>query len=74
MQMDHQHSAELSRAIAKGKELSHWVTESITGLEFKFEHRSGFATASLDIALEHHDGIILLIEHHMPGPAKLPSQ
>ena len=57
-----EHSAELSRAIAKGRELSGWLTRSITGLTFTYQYRSGFAVGCLDIALEHHDAIVLLVE------------
>lgn len=59
----------VAEAIAKSKDLSTWITQSITGLTFTYGKRSGLAISSFDIALEHHDAIVLLIENCLPGSA-----
>jgi hypothetical protein len=63
------HSPELSKAITKSKELSIWVSQNIDGLPMASDQRLRLSAGCLHLAFDHHDAIILLVEHGIYGSA-----
>ncbi len=59
----------LSKAIAKAKELSIWISRNIDGIRVVSGIRSRLAVGSLHLAFDHHDAVILLAEHEIYGSA-----
>lgn len=58
-----------SHLLARSQELSEWLDRTINGLEIKYEDRARLAAACLDIALEHHRALGVLIAHSLNGSA-----
>jgi hypothetical protein len=63
------HANEFSSAVTKARELSKWISQNIDGLPMVPERRSRLAAGCLHLAFDHHDAIILLIEHEIYGSA-----
>jgi hypothetical protein len=58
----------LSAAIEDAKGLAHWLTEKINGLEIANSERRHLASAAYSVALDHHVGLIVLLEQaHYPS-------
>ena len=51
------------------EQLSNWFSQSLDGLLFKREARQKYAGGCLDMALEHHDAIVILIKNGIYGSA-----
>ncbi len=59
----------IEHLIKKSDELILWLDKSIDGVEIQSEERSRLAAGCLDVALEHHKAVILLIKNQLYGSA-----
>ena len=55
--------------IRKSEDLILWFDKNIDGVEIQPEERFRLAAGCLDVALEHHKAVILLIKNHLYGSA-----
>lgn len=59
----------VTEAIAKAKALSNWINQHVDGLHVAAKNRVLLSVACLHLGLEYHDGIIVLVERGLYGPA-----
>jgi hypothetical protein len=62
-------SSAIAHLINRSKALSVWMSQNIDGMAIPADQRSRLAAGCLHLMLEHHDGIILLIDHGAYGSA-----
>jgi len=59
----------IEQLITQSENLINWIDKTIDGIGIPSETRFRIAGGCLDVALEHHKAIVLLIKHHLYGSA-----
>jgi hypothetical protein len=60
---------EIPQLLQKSEELTDWIRSTLNNLEVVWQERSILSFGCLDLAIEHREGIVLLITQGLCGPA-----
>lgn len=60
---------DIPEAVVRSEDLIRWINQSVNGLQFKSDLRSCLGAGCLDVALEHHRAVVLLVSKSIHASA-----